>query len=425
MLSSCPPLARWISGTAFVGAALVAAAQSDSDLAPAAAVSPLDRDPRLFLDDATSAEDAEDRTLDSFLRYGPVIFTPGISYSVAYSDNIFGGVATAPGASKDDVVHRIAPDLSFLVLNPSSSEVLIPEIGYIPEFVFYHDNSDQNTINHSGRLKLSKVLPKTSFALSHDSSSRQDVQPEAARLERSTTHDTVLGITYDFGGKTSLESVTAQTLQARGGIDLNQWSQDFWVDYDVLPKVSLGLGAGVGYSVLDPGFDAINQPTQLRLKYSPTAKLTAELRGGVEWLHVLGAGGRDSFSPIAGITLSYDTFRSTTIALLAEHRVSSSIYRPDQLSTYSTVGVALHQELPGNWYTDLSARYSAVEMEEATTTAAAASSYDFYEGRLDFGYKWTERIRTAGYYRRLGRSGGAGLPSFTANEVGLNLAYHF
>lgn len=418
----------WLVTAGFAPAAVWAQEQPAEETAPepepvvAPAQAPITTEADLQQSRNTPPRGSIENTL---FRFGPLTLRPGASYTVSYSDNIFGGRGVPAGAEKDDVIHRLRLDLSATVTD-GGGELLIPDMGYSPEFVLLHNNSDRNTVNHFGRFSIVKLLPKTSISLRHNSSSVADIFAEAGQFERQDSHETSLLLSYEIGGKTSLESETTQELQSRElGLSAQEWRENLWLNYQLSPKVDAAFGLVGGYGTVDDGPESLFTAAQARLKWYPTEKLTFEVRGGVEWRSFSGEDGENILVPIAGATASYNLLRGTQLAASVDRKARASLYLVDQLAIYNSASLNLHQDLPFKLFVDLAAMYAAVEYESVSRISIPADEYDFYNIQLSGGYRWTGRTTTSVFYRRINRSAGGGLDSFEANEIGMNLGYHF
>ncbi|MGV3772768.1 MAG: outer membrane beta-barrel protein [Verrucomicrobiales bacterium] len=367
---------------------------------------------------------SEDELAESLFRYGPFSFHPGAGYSVSYNDNIFAGRSgTALNTrSKDDILHRFILDFAGSFFTGDSSDVAIPLVNYSPEFMLYTKNSDRNAVNHSGSIRILKEFPKTSVSLQHQSTSRQDVFAETATNERQTSHNSSLLIHYVLGGKTTLESETSQRFQESSTyLQTREWREDLWLNYDFLPKVSAAIGTSGGYSTVTDGGSSWVHADQVRLNYNPTEKLGFSARGGYEWRFAADDLTEDTTGFIAGIGAQYQLAEATSLSFAADRTLRPSIYIANETGIYNTVSLGLRQTFLRRFFASLSGSYSVVEYDESS----GMDSYDFYSSQFDVGYSISKRARTSVYYRRMGRSSGAGLGTFASNEVGLNLNYHF
>lgn len=372
----------------------------------------------------TNASDSP-LTADSALRYGRWIFRPGVSNSISYNDNVFARERPSANADSEDVIHRISADLSFSVMDASEDYFLIPSLSYTPELVLFHDNSDQNTLNHYGHFELKKVLSKTVIRLDHTSSSIQETSAEAANLEGRNTHQTYFAVSYEPGGKIMVELEATQQFQQRKRSDIKEWREDLWFNYLWLPKVEVGVGIGGGFVTVERGRDSFLHADQVRFRYYPKQKLAIEIRGGIETRFFQGNEGRTMVGPIAEITVNYDLLHSTRLSFRAVRQQKPSLYIEDQLTDYTSVVLDLHQRFGDRWFATLNGSYVFAKPESATANGSAASSYDYYHVGLEAGYQFNRRARGAVYYRHIERSAGGGYHSFDANEVGFNFSYHF
>jgi hypothetical protein len=201
------------------------------------------------------------------------------------------------------------------------------------------------------------------------------------------------------------------------------------MDYEMFPKIHAAFGVSGGYSAPSQGSASWVHADQARLTYSYSEKLTLNARGGYEWRFQSGNSisgtGRDAQGFIAGIGADYLLAASTAVGVTAERSIRPSIYEANSSGLYNTVAVNLRQNFGERIFATLTGSYSMVEYDITETTANALQSYDFYSTQLQVGYQFTKRLNSNAFYRRLGRSSGAGLGTFTSNEVGMNVSYHF
>ena len=190
-------------------------------------------------------------------QIGGVDVRPHATYSAVYDDNIFlehkdkGSLNRAGNAGRDhDFIHTFTPGLKLNAGDAFARQTAYFAANYEAAVTRFTDYSGANTVDHNGEIAIGGNLQKLKVDLSQTLESRSDADTAnlaaGGRVKRKTW-TTKVNSKYEVSEKTS------------AGLDLNQTIGDYeaplfdtvdrsaslWMDYQVLPKVKMGLGAVV------------------------------------------------------------------------------------------------------------------------------------------------------------------------------------
>jgi hypothetical protein len=190
-------------------------------------------------------------------------------------------------------------------------------------------------------------------------------------------------------------------------VDSTDRSANLYMDYQVLPKVKMGLSGGVGYYQIEGNATSHNPNSVLyngrvRLNWQATEKVTIGGSAGIQAMNIQEAAARDR----VGFAFDLDANWKATIAL------------------------QVRQGLADAFSLDLDGGYTLSHYEAATSNLAVAGSirddnYMFLKPAVS--YRFMERAQAKVFYQY--RRNDANLVSngndFYNTQVGLELSYRF
>lgn len=227
-------------------------------------------------------------------------FVGRLSLRATYDDNI----TIRPDNELDDMIFAIAPSLAFGIGNfrtavapyaaiphfiARTGEEDLPRrdyafASYTPEGLFFRDFDDENTVNHDvrfaarqerdlwnaqGEFRFQRV---TDVDLDFGRRVRQTYYTAHAIGERSLTGK----IRGSLGGH-------ANRSEYAGGNTSTDVRGTTFLDYQIGPKTTLGLGGTAGYLMVERGADQTYQQPLVQIKYQPTAKISFAGQAGEEF----------------------------------------------------------------------------------------------------------------------------------------------
>lgn len=288
----------------------------------------------------------------ALLTLGPMDIHARAATSFVYDDNInlheqrrvVGGIQTVRNQAPlgDDFVYTFSPGLvvtKATALEDSHSRF---SVEYSPAFVFFIKNEQENSIDHTAKLEAGYAFTKLTLGLVQDFAATAGGVIDVGSRVSQKNYSTAVTMRYELTEKTffaldgSYRVTDYKTLT-----DSEEWSATPTVNYQISPKVTLGLGMTFGqlfvgeqtaHTVVSGGrtnrFVTIETQPQtylgptLRAGYKTTEKTDISLSVGGEWRQY--SDGSDSFSPVFSLTGKYQPFEGTTLSIEGHRRQQNS-----------------------------------------------------------------------------------------------------
>ncbi|HKS36000.1 MAG TPA: outer membrane beta-barrel protein [Verrucomicrobiae bacterium] len=384
--------------------------------------------------DVPRALDAANRLLttaqpDGLFRAGPFEFYPRISGTVYHDDNIN---STATNRLKD-VTWTIAPGFAATARNANPARAKLFTLEYTPAFRFYADHDELNSVDHAasiaGRLTGNKL--KLGFDQRFLVTS-QPVPDVGGRTDQFTAA-THLTSEWRLGYKTSLQVDAALTLTDYEQFTSSRdWSNSDWLNYELSPKLSLGVGVVIGYLDVQP---ATNQPSgrnpdqtyeQLRVRAVSfiTDKLNLSASAGGELRQYRG-GVDDTLSPVWDVAATYRPWHETTLTLSLFQSYYSSAQSDSQNYLSTGAGVSVAQHFFDRFVATIGGNYSHSDYEATVTGVTSGRQDDIFRARVGLDAYITAQWSAGIYYSHERNNSNDNLFSYDKNQFGLQSSWRF
>ena len=190
--------------------------------------------------------------------------------------------------------------------------------------VIYTENSEQNAFNQYAALTLQYRFNRLVLRLDSTFSHVRGANREVNTITTTTAFRNSLLFRYDYSAKTSFDLTLSQdTSLTEDFQNKSRYEGSPGVNYQIMPKTRLGARGAVG--VLTSTDDPIQFYQQLlaRVEYTPSAKLTFTLEGGVQFLEFEGSD-IVKIDPIFSLGVQYEPFPGTALVLVGYRNVVSS-----------------------------------------------------------------------------------------------------
>ncbi|HTD65843.1 MAG TPA: hypothetical protein VK846_04845, partial [Candidatus Limnocylindria bacterium] len=259
-----------------------------------------------------------------------------------------------------DFIYSFSPGLIVTkpaTLGGSSRSVFSAE--YSPSFIFFMKNDEENSIDHSARLDVGYAFTKLTLSLVQNfEATAGGVVDVGTRVDRNY-YATAAELRYEMTEKTFFQlDGNYRVTDYETLTDSEEWSATPTVNYQISPKVIVGLGLTAGQ--LFVGQQTLNVLTNLtqtnrfvtvetepqtylgptvRASYKTTEKTDVSLSVGGEWRQY--SDDSDSFSPVFSLVGSYRPFEGTAITLEGHRRQQNSAVLNGQnyIATGGSIGV--------------------------------------------------------------------------------------
>jgi hypothetical protein len=349
---------------------------------------------------------------DQPLQVGPVTLRPHLFYQFLYG----GGIQSAPGQSHDTIVQTFAPGM-LLVLSPRWT------LDYTPTFTFYSQDSFQNNVGQAVTLTGGAVYGNWAFGLSQNFSYTSVPQVQTGTQTDQENSMTTLAASTALNSKISIDLGLTQTLNFPDGFQISrEWSTLDWLNYEFWPRLTAGVGAGVGY--LDASEGSVFEQLLARAAWRPTDKISFQGNVGGQFTEFT-AGGEDSLvTPTFGASIQYQPFEQTKISLGANRAVVPSYYE-NQISIVTSVSAGVRQRLLGRFFLDVNAAYNLSDYTAAASGVTADSSADYYSVNVQLSTEFLKRGTVAVFYNYSDNVTSQSGLAFSSSQIGFNIGFRY
>ncbi|HVM49409.1 MAG TPA: hypothetical protein VMU04_15380 [Candidatus Acidoferrum sp.] len=367
-------------------------------------------------------------TGEGLLEWGMVHLYPHFVYQLSYGN----GVAAVPGQQVDTMVNSFSPGV-LVRLGPHWS------LDYTATLTTYSSSQLKNAFDQAVGLNGTTAYEDWVFGVAIGFSDTSQPLVETGAQTDQQVFSTVLTAGYQLNSKVSFSlsfnqsfRFASEATQSAPGTapgqlsDLTEWSTLDWVNYQVLPTVSVGLGVGVTYDSLSVGPDIVSEQAQARLQWIVGKRLSAYLSGGLNDQQYVGSSVGDFLSPIFSLTLQYQLFEATSLFVNASSGTSPSYYG-GQASQSTGISAGVHQRLLRRLFLDVSGGYwnTTYHATTASPNTPGLSDYDSASFNVALGTTLFKRLGASVFYNTLFNTSGSELYNYTTHEVGLTLSYSF
>jgi hypothetical protein len=358
------------------------------------------------------------------LQWGLANLEPRFLYRLNYSE----GIRANRETTTKTLIHELHPGIKIDIGK-------LWDINYSPVARFYMSDEFRDTLNHTVRFSGGTSYGDWTLGLRQTYSRTEDPSTETGAQTERQLFITGLSAGYAFNSKLSLQLGLSQRLRFIGSdegdgnqggnyTDSMSWSTMNWLNYQLLTRVGVGVGAGVTYTDVSEGSDMFSEQVMGRANWRVQEKLNLSVSGGLEIRQFLDSEASDSSSPLYTIAATYQVFEHTRLTLTGMGSVSASAFR-DTITESTTMRIDLTQRLLGHLNLSLgggfrNSSYSDTQQDLETTREDDGT---FFDVRLSTGF--LKRATASVFYRRSeNESSGSGF-GYSSNQMGLEVGYHF
>lgn len=385
-----------------------------------------------------SAQDAA-----PLFKIGSVDVRPHAAYSLVYDDNIFlEHKAKTPvgrgNAGRDhDFVHTFTPGLRLNAGDAVARQSSYFDANYDLVITRFSNYSGSDSIDHNGSIEFGGKFNRLSLGVTQKLESRSDADTALlaanGRVKRKTW-TTIVNSSYEVSEKTT------------SGLDLTQIIGDYqaplvdsverlanlWLDYQVLPKVKMGVGATVGYLQVDGNAanhnaNSVYQQGLLRLNWAATEKLSIRASGGIEHRNIQERGAVDPNGFVFQIAADWKASERTVVTLAGTRANKVSNAQLAQLNQETSIVGSVKQQLWEGLSFGLDAGYAYSHYKATTAAAPALRDDNYFFAKPSFSYRFAERAQATVFYQY--QRNDSDLPTnandFYSNRLGIELSYRF
>ena len=376
----------------------------------------------------------------ALFKIGSVEVRPHASYSIVYDDNIFlehkSKQASGKGnAGRDhDWIHTITPGLRLNAGDAAARQSAYFDANYSAVVTRFTDYSGSDAVDHNGLIEFGGKLNNLGISVGQLLESRSDADASTlaanGRVKRKTWTTDVKS-TYEVSEKTTAGLDLQQVIGDYSGLmsDSTERSANLYLDYQVLPKVKMGLGATLGYLDVDGAGNPNSSYQQglLRLNWSATEKSSIRAEVGFENRNIQSTGIKDPNTLVFEIGADWKASEQTTLSLNAGRGTKVSNSLGNQLNEETSVGSSIKHNLWEALSIGLDAGYSISDYKPASVDAVNVRKDNYYFVKPSASYRFLERAQVTVFYqyRRNASDSPDNINDFYNNQLGLELSYRF
>ena len=318
-----------------------------------------------------SLESAVDKHPWKFVLHGSATATYDsnifISHDNAQEDFIFTiapGMALGRGDFKNELANLGSYEDRF---NPDRSEMVETTnyifVHYVPSVTLFANHTSEDSFDHDVTLDGQYEWKRLTIGLKARFQTLN--LPDVDLGERVERHLFTGALTskYDYSAKTSFELNFFNYIRDFAGdhVDTVEYRWQAWVNYQLRPKITLGVGFTYGRVDLSRGPDQSYEQVLARLRYRATEKIRFDLTAGGEIRDISGLTNRTN--GIFSLGVSYAPFDGTTVFLQGYRRTVTSANSPPANYNVTGVEAQLRQRFARRFYFVIAAGYQNVDYE--------------------------------------------------------------
>ena len=381
----------------------------------------ISRDARPFLRDEELAIASEPGLL-SQMHLGDKLTLDfgGIGFGLVYDDNY----TVSNGVRKSDTLLTISSGLTLTLGNPESKLML--RANYNASGVFFLNHSSQNAFDQSLSFDMYYRMQRLTLGLHIRPSLISGSSVDAGdRIGRKIFYS---GLTanYALSEKTSISLNADYTYAGYNGLLSSRETRvQAFVNHQVTPKITIGLGGGYGALDVDGGQTQTSEQALMQISYTPTAKLAFNASAGWEFRNG-GNGVPTSTTPVFSVGAAWTPREKTTISVDARRRTYGSAALVGQNYEATGISATITQQLRPLVSANLTVGYEFAEYQQALVGVDASRKDKYFYARAGMGFPIGHRCTANVFYEFSNNtSTGNGARAFDRNRVGMFLGFKF
>lgn len=392
---------------------------------------------------APKAETSE----DEMARF-PILFS--LDFQTIYDDNIY----ISHSDRKADVIYRTTPKMVFettrlekwerrhteskrsttkvgedSALSTADEQETQPEnylrASYAATWQKYNKYYTNDSLDHNAEVLYRHTSEKSLFEASQTFMTYNGPNVDVQGTLQQTTYGTRLFGSYALTGKTSIELEAVETMNRYDvGFNNNETAISPYINYEIAPKVTLGVGTIVDLLYIARGIDQTAIQPNLRLIYKYSEKLSFTSRFGLEVREFHGYD-YERTSPMFAIGGLWTPFDHSTVKVDAYRRTLPAIGSANQDYDATGFSVLLKQEFLQKFYASLRGTYEYSTYFNAFDGTDSGRSQDYYTIRPTIGYTPNDMFTFNVYYQFSQNIASQDFNKFIDNQIGFQGSFSY
>jgi Putative beta-barrel porin 2 len=359
------------------------------------------------------------------ITFGPIDIRPKMDFSVLYDDNI----TISSTNRKADFQYTISPGVFFGLGDYLQKEANFISLEYIPSLILFNHFSTFNTLDQHLRAEGQYSFARLKLGPYFEYDKTEGPNRDIGNRVSSEIYATGLLANYNLSERVSFDVDTDLTFSHyQHQIGSKELVNHDWLNYNLTPKVTVGVGMAFGALQPESGGTQNYQQGLIRARFVSTAKLTFNGNAGVEFREFPSG---TKVTPVFGLSADYQLFPGTRLSISGSRSVTNSALVGSDNYTATRVSADISQHLIGNFFLSLDVGYENDAYSQTTgistgSTAIIAQrqdNYFFIRPRLIYHLKDWADISVWYFYRD--NESNVPTSAFRDNQVALEVGLGF
>jgi len=257
---------------------------------------------------------------------------------------------------------------------------------YSPSYTWFASHGSEDTFDHDARLEGEWTIRRLTLGVRARYLTENVAEADIGERIEERHLNAALTSRYQYSGKTSFEvnGFYQGTDYAGNNVDTKEWRNEDWLNYQISPKVRLGLGGALAYVDRSSGPSQTYQQGLARVKYEPTEKLTVSLTAGAEWRQT-----EDSSDRTDGVfqfDLAWAPFAGSYFYLQGYRRAYNSGNEGSEYFQATGLSLQYRQRLFQRFYFGLTGGYQNADYKDDLGSPNFGRNDDLYFVRPALGF---------------------------------------
>jgi hypothetical protein len=188
--------------------------------------------------------------------------------------------------------------------------------------------------------------------------------------------------------------------------------------------MDVGVSVGMGYDLVDPGTDMINEQLMGNLQGAFGSKFNYKVAGGLEFRQFVDTDAGTEVSPIFDASVGYELTQTTLITAHFTEQVTPSFFN-DQFTTSTVVEGSINQRLLGKFNLGLTGGYRWADYKSTLNPSEVVRKANYEFLRVSLGARFLTRGTASIYFLWSNNDSTVEALSFSSHQFGVQLTYGF
>jgi hypothetical protein len=352
--------------------------------------------------------------LSNLLQWGPATLHPHAYYQLTYSS----GLQSAPGQPQSSLVQTFTPGM-LMTLGKHWT------IDYEPTLTFYSSSQFHDTLNQSANLNWGTFYEDWSLGFSQSVNVSDSPLVQTGMQTSTQSYSTGLTGSHALNSFFALDASVSQSITSAAGFNGSKsWNTMEYLNYQYAPRLTFGIGAGIGYSLVSMGPNMLDETVQGRVAWSVANKTSLLIHAGVQDVQYLNGDVPNTLTPVYGLGITYQATAFTTVSLNGDRTVTPSFFASQATET-TTLGLSVDQRILKYFNLSLGGSYSAMDYISASANVPAGRADTYYSLSSRLSWHFLKRATAALTYQYSENISNTTGFSFASEQGGLELGYSF